>query len=130
MSGADAIDEDWPEPVEWYNRYWVGVTEYHPGPDSREVRYMYFLVAYDICSDKRLRQVAKLCESYGFRVEKSVFECDLPYERFQELWLGLMDIIDEEEDAVVAYRLCSSCLKEVESMGVVPRPQKGLCYIL
>lgn len=119
----------WPEPVEWHNRYNVGVTEY-PGPEANEVRHMFFLVAYDICEPKRLRRVAKTCEDYGVRIEKSVFQCDLPHEQFENLWCELIDIIDEEEDAIVCYRICKACLQEVESMGVVRMPQKRICYIL
>jgi len=38
------------------------------------------LVAYDVSTDTsdgrtRLRRVAKICEGYGQRVQKSVFEC-------------------------------------------------------
>ncbi|NOY80085.1 MAG: CRISPR-associated endonuclease Cas2 [Kiritimatiellaeota bacterium] len=91
---------------------------------------MLFIVAYDICDPKRLRQVAKTCEEYGARIEKSVFQCDLRQEQFNAFWLELIDLIDEEEDAVVAYRICQSCLREAESMGVAPTLDKPVCYIL
>ena len=112
-----------------YNRYDVGVM-IHPGPEDKRVRFMYYLVAYDICHPSRLRRVAKTCEAYGVRLEKSVFQCDLRPELFEQLWLELIDLIDEEEDAIVAYRICRSCLREVESMGVVSLPERPLCYIL
>ena len=38
---------------------------------------MWVLVIYDICDEKRLNKVAKLMESYGQRVQRSVFECEL-----------------------------------------------------
>ena len=120
----------WPEPVAYHNRYYAGITVHHPEPGSMEAKDMVYLVAYDVSRPSRLRRVAKTCEDYGVRVEKSVFECDLPPERFEWLWLSLIDIIDEEEDAIVAYRICGSCLKEVESMGAVTRPKKRLCYIM
>ena len=123
-------EASWPEPVDWHNRYDVGVTEHHPGPESMEIKHMLNLVAYDVCEPKRLRKVAKVCEDFGARVEKSVFECDLPDELFQRLWLRLIEIIDEGEDAIIAYRICKSCVKQVESMGVVARPIKRICYIL
>ena len=46
---------------------------------------MLHLIAYDIASDKRLRRVARICEDYGIRVEKSVFECDLSDGDFADL---------------------------------------------
>lgn len=36
-----------------------------------------FLIAYDICDPKRLRQVCKTMEAYGERLQYSVFVCDL-----------------------------------------------------
>ena len=127
---SEARDINWPEAVAWYNRYDAGVTEHNPGPESREIKHMLYLVAYDICDPARLRHVAKTCERFGARIEKSVFECDLPPDQFERLWLRLIDVIDEEEDAVIAYRICASCHTEIESMGVVPRPEKPVCYVV
>ncbi|MBI3966168.1 MAG: CRISPR-associated endonuclease Cas2, partial [Chloroflexi bacterium] len=41
---------------------------------------MEVLVTYDVATEsvegqRRLRRVAKVCEAYGQRVQKSVFEC-------------------------------------------------------
>ena len=41
---------------------------------ARRKRY---LVAYDIREDKRLRQVHKTMKGYGWRLQYSVFICDL-----------------------------------------------------
>ncbi len=38
---------------------------------------MLTVIAYDITDQRRLRQIAKICEDYGVRVEYSVFECRL-----------------------------------------------------
>ena len=46
---------------------------------------MFYLVAYDISDDKRLREVAKLMEAYGKRVQRSVFECSLSKQRLADL---------------------------------------------
>ena len=34
------------------------------------------------------------------------------------------------EDGVVAYKICRSCDKETESMGIVRRPRKSICYFI
>ncbi len=127
---SDTRTDDWHEPIDWYNAFQAGVTEFHPGPEALEVRHMFYIVAYDICEPSRLRRVARICEDYGIRIEKSVFQCDLPEEQFQNLWCELIDVIDDEEDAVVAYRICQSCIREAESMGVVPTFEKRVCYML
>ncbi len=127
------LDAAWPEPVDDGNRYFAGIKVFG-GPDADleggRINYMLIIVAYDICDGARLRKVAKTCEQYGARVEKSVFHCDIPPDRFERLWKDLENIIDEEEDAVVAYRICSSCLYQSTSMGMVPEPEKRVCYIL
>ena len=118
-----------PRPATGGLEYAVGINV-QPGPDEREVRNMFFLVAYDIASPNRLRKVAKICESYGIRVEKSVFECDLPPEQFENLWCALIDIVVEDEDAVVAYSLCQRCVRRTESIGVIVRPKVRFMYCL
>ena len=54
-----------------------------------------FLVVYDIADGRKLRRVAKTCEDYGVRIQKSVFECALDADRFQRLWSRLCEIIDD-----------------------------------
>jgi len=123
-------DAEWNEPIEWHNTYQAGVTEFHPGPETQEIRNMLYIVAYDIADPARLRRVAKTCEDYGLRIEKSVFHCDVPEAEFQNMWCALIDVVNEEEDAVIAYRICQSCVRQAESIGVVPHVEKPLCYIL
>jgi CRISPR-associated protein Cas2 len=92
---------------------------------------MLMVVAYDIVDPRRLRQVAKHGEDYGVRVQFSVFECRLEAAHFEEFWSGLMDLIDPEEDRVVAYRICASCAKEIRSGGVMQNTEerKVVCYV-
>ncbi|QBG49336.1 CRISPR-associated endonuclease Cas2 [Verrucomicrobia bacterium S94] len=91
---------------------------------------MLHLVAYDIADAKRLRLVAKTCEDFGVRVEYSVFECDLPPERFEGFWNELNRIINKDEDSLLAYRICGECVKKTRSSGTVVRPEKAMLYIL
>lgn len=101
-----------------------------PGiPAERSVKNMLRLIAYDIAEPKRLRQVAKACEDYGVRIERSVFECDLSENDYAELWGQLLNLIDESEDSLIAYRVCKSCIRETQSAGVIERPCKRLYYL-
>ncbi|NLL83376.1 MAG: CRISPR-associated endonuclease Cas2 [Lentisphaerae bacterium] len=109
--------------------YQIGETAPRYLPNEQEPRYMVHIVAYDITEPKRLRLVAKTCEDYGCRIEKSVFECDLTEEKFIAFWRALNAIIDTDEDALIAYRVCKSCVKEIQSAGVVERPSMPLVYI-
>jgi CRISPR-associated protein Cas2 len=71
---------------------------------------MEVLVAYDVVTDtaagrRRLRRVAKLCEAYGQRVQKSVFECILDAGELATLVHRLEAEIEVEEDSLRIYRL-------------------------
>lgn len=113
-----------------YHRYQVGVTISQYNPAEEKYHDMLRLVAYDIRAPNRLRKVAKTCEDFGIRVEYSVFECDLPETLYELLWARLQAIIDPDEDRILAYRICGSCVGGIESMGAISRPGKPLLYIM
>ncbi len=121
--------DEFPEPIKWFERYYPAA-ECQEEPTDWEYKNMLFLVAYDICEPNRLRKVAKTCELYGVRIEKSVFECDLTEALFQQFWLEMIDLIDEEEDAVIAFRICKGCLKNTLMLGKLQRPKKIICYFI
>lgn len=88
------------------------------------------LVAYDICEPKRLHRVAKVCESFGVRVQYSVFECRLEEAEFNEFWLALLLEIDEAEDRLVAYKIDARCAKETLTAGTMVCSEKAVCYLV
>lgn len=68
------------------------------------------LLTYDVATEtkvgrRRLRRVAKICEGYGQRVQKSVFECRLDRAKLEELVHRLRKEMNEEEDSLRLYRL-------------------------
>lgn len=65
---------------------------------AKRVRY---LVSYDIANAKRLRRVAKTLESYGTRLQYSVFECPLDDLRLAKARAALAEIINIEHDQVL-----------------------------
>lgn len=89
------------------------------------------LIAYDIADPKRLRKVALLCLDFGCRVECSVFECDLSEELFQLFWTRLHTLINPEEDKVIVYCICASCVFRIMTAGKIARPDgKPLVYVI
>lgn len=124
------FDDSFNDEIDRFSCYRVGqiVEEYNPAQEK--YKNMLHLVAYDIRDPKRLRYVAKTCEDFGMRVEYSVFECDLSEKNFQNFWNILADLIDADEDRILAYRICGSCVTHIESMGAISRPGKPLLYIL
>ncbi len=73
----------------------------HPKPPASEE--MLRLIAYDIADERRLRRIAKVCEGFGVRVQKSLFECWLDEDCFEEMWSLLLGEMKEAEDFLVAY---------------------------
>lgn len=79
-----------------------------------------FIVSYDIAHPKRLRQVAKTCQSYGSRIQYSVFECPLDDLRLQQLRSDLDGIIHHDDDQILFISLGpekSSNPFRIESLG-------------
>lgn len=71
---------------------------------------MLVLVCYDVSTEtqagrRRLRRVARVCESTGQRVQKSVFECQIDSAQFETLERRLLEEIDRERDCLRLYRI-------------------------
>ncbi len=74
---------------------------------------MLVLVCYDVNTEtkegrRRLRRVARVCESTGQRVQKSVFECQLDVAKFEALERKLLAEIDPTVDCLRLYRIPGS----------------------
>jgi CRISPR-associated protein Cas2 len=70
---------------------------------------MLYLVAYDIADDRRLREVAKMMEAYGNRVQRSVFECSLSRSQLAGLIHDSKMRMNKLEDKLQIYKLCEDC---------------------
>lgn len=64
-----------------------------------------FLICYDIADAKRLRHVARVCESYGSRIQFSVFESSLSPTMLAKLKTELDAIINHNDDQVMFVNL-------------------------
>lgn len=83
---------------------------------------MYILVTYDVettdaAGRRRLRQVAKLCQDYGQRVQNSVFECLVDPAQKVVLTDRLLSMIDPKRDSLRIYHLGKSYQSHIESYG-------------
>lgn len=75
------------------------------------------LIAYDICEDRRLRQVAKVMEGYGERLQYSVFLCDLSGTELLAWRAAIIGLIDLREDSVVVLDLGAPGALPIEMIG-------------
>lgn len=84
---------------------------------------MLVIVCYDVNTEtragrRRLRRVAKVCESTGQRVQKSVFECQVDLAGFEALERRLLAEISLEHDCLRLYRMPETRGAEVREHGV------------
>jgi CRISPR-associated protein Cas2 len=87
---------------------------------------MDLLVTYDVDTttsqgQRRLRKVAKICEGYGHRVQKSVFEVVCQEADKLRMLAALHATISPDQDSIRIYRLPAQALDDVEHLGR-PRP--------
>ena len=83
---------------------------------------MLVVVAYDVNTEteegkKRLRRVAKVCESRGQRVQNSVFECLVDAAQWVKLRKSLVAEIEAELDSLRFYFLGGEWKRRVEHVG-------------
>ena len=83
---------------------------------------MMVLISYDVCTmdsegKKRLRKVAKECQSHAQRVQNSVFEADLDYSSFLKLKDKLITLINPKTDSLRFYYLGNNWKRRVEHIG-------------
>lgn len=83
---------------------------------------MMVLITYDVNTEsetgkKRLLKVARQCESYGQRVQNSVFECLVDPAQFLVLKNKLEKLIDLEKDSLRFYNLGNEWRQRVEHIG-------------
>lgn len=88
---------------------------------------MELLVTYDVDTTthegaRRLRRVAKACEGYGYRVQKSVFEIVCDAVQRLTLEAKLLDIIDPTQDSVRIYQLTRNTFQTARHLGAAVSP--------
>lgn len=83
---------------------------------------MELLVTYDVNTTtpegrRRLRQVAKLCEGYGLRVQKSVFEVVCNDTDLLHLTDSIARVIDPGHDSIRIYRMQQGAFQAARTLG-------------
>jgi len=96
---------------------------------------MDLLLTYDVDTttpdgSRRLRKVAKICEGYGIRVQKSVFEivCTEPQRTLLEHRIS--QVIDDTLDSIRIYQLPQHTLDDIRHLGTGPHPTHRADHII
>jgi CRISPR-associated protein Cas2 len=77
---------------------------------------MLFVVAYDIPDDGTRTQIADELGNWGYRVQYSVFECDLDQTRYRQMVTRLRKLVCAR-DSIRIYRACQACAGEIILLG-------------
>jgi len=84
---------------------------------------MLILITNDVSTvekagQRRLRRVARACEDYGVRAQKSVFECQVGQTEWVRLRDRLLREIKADEDSLRFYFLDEKAIQRIEHHGV------------
>ena len=71
---------------------------------------MKYLITYDIEDDKKRKKISDELEAFGYRVNYSVFECELNQTKLRKLIQKLEELVDKKYDSLRFYHICENCL--------------------
>ena len=91
---------------------------------------MFYLVSYDIPDDRRRSRLAKTLKDFGDRVQYSVFECNLDGGLLETMIFRIEKIVDQKEDSIRIYAICSACEKVIRIIGTGKITKDEDVYIL
>jgi CRISPR-associated protein Cas2 len=80
---------------------------------------MYVVIVYDVAVD-RVNKVKKFLRQYLHWVQNSVFEGEITLAEFERIKAGIKELIDEDEDSIVIYKLRS--MPKRETIGIEKNP--------
>jgi CRISPR-associated protein Cas2 len=84
---------------------------------------MYIILVYDVSVD-RVNKVKKFLRQHLHWVQNSVFEGEVTRAEFERIRTGIRELIDEDEDSVVIYKLRSEPKREI--IGVEKNPLEDI----
>lgn len=79
--------------------------------------HLLFVVSYDVVDDKRRKELSDYLESYGVRVQYSVFETELNESQLNQLVNGIKKRIKPEEDTVRIYPIAKDMRDKIITIG-------------
>lgn len=73
---------------------------------------MRYVVAYDIADNKRRKKFSDLLDTYGTRVNYSVYEIELNQTKHKKLLREIeeKELINKKYDSIRFYHICQNCL--------------------
>lgn len=86
---------------------------------------MYVILVYDI-KEERVNKVLKICRQYLHRIQNSVFEGEITDATFKELKMKLKNIIDEDFDSILVFKMRTDNAFKREVIGIEEFPIENI----
>lgn len=83
------------------------------------------LVIYDITDDKKRLKIAKILKSYGYRIQKSAFECNVNEKNFKVMKEDLLELVGFS-DLLKIYKL--NTMVEITTYGDCDIPDEDFLF--
>jgi CRISPR-associated protein Cas2 len=78
---------------------------------------MFYVIAYDVASDRRRKRIADLLRTYGLPVQLSVVECELSNAELSTVRTKLAELINSRRHRISIYPQCQRCSEASEHLG-------------
>jgi CRISPR-associated protein Cas2 len=87
----------------------------------------HLLVSYDVTDDRTRTRLARYLQGFFDRVQKSVFEGEIDDSKRAKLAAEVARLVDQEQDSVRFYTLCTRCCAatEIVGTGTYIEPDRG-----
>lgn len=91
---------------------------------------MRYLICYDIPEDELRGKIVRYLEEFAYRLQYSVFQCNLDARAAEFVWLELLSIVAESKGGTVLMTpLCKSCAKNLRLSGKPLEEEKGFLVV-
>lgn len=91
---------------------------------------MKYLVCYDIAEDNIRGKMVRYLEEFAYRMQYSVFNCNLTAQEAALVWRDLLEIVAESDNgSVLMTPLCKSCAKNLRLSGKPLEEEKGFLVV-
>lgn len=82
---------------------------------------MYLIIVYDI-NTKRVNKVKICLRQYLYWIQNSVFEGEITDAKYREMIIKLKDIINQDEDSIIIYKMPPTYEPQRKIIGVEKSP--------
>lgn len=87
-----------------------------------------YVIAYDISDDHRRARVAAILQTYGDRIQRSVFLASIDDGTLAAARQQIDGIINPDTDSVYVFRQCAACWDAIGIHGQATADDEPLCW--